>query len=155
MQRFDYEVETAYSLVIQATNTAPPGNFTTATVEVSIRDINDNPPIFSMPSGYTLRIAEGTLVGTPVGTVVATDNDGGVNGTVRIKNLHGISLINNLYFFYRWSMIFQLPLLHLFCQHLPLVTAAESCPSFNHWTLREKEVTPFGLSPETVLLNDL
>ena len=36
-----------------------------------------------MPDGYVRSVSESAPVGTPVGTVVATDNDGGLNGTVR------------------------------------------------------------------------
>lgn len=93
LQRFNYEVETTYFLIIQATNTAPPGNSTSTNVTVNIRDINDEAPRFSMPGGYTLTVAEGTPVNIPVGTVVATDNDGGINGTVSML-LYDLPLID-------------------------------------------------------------
>lgn len=48
-----------------------------------MRDTNDNVPRFSMPGGYVLSVSEAAPVDTPVGTIVATDNDGGLNGTVR------------------------------------------------------------------------
>ena len=35
-----------------------------------------------MPGGYVLSVSESAPVDTPVGTIVATDNDGGLNGTV-------------------------------------------------------------------------
>ena len=35
-----------------------------------------------MLEGYPLSVSEVAPMGTPVGTVVATDNDGGLNGTV-------------------------------------------------------------------------
>lgn len=56
---------------------------TTANVTVNIRDTNDNPPVFSMPGGYNISVPEATAEGMIIGTVVATDVDGGVNGTVR------------------------------------------------------------------------
>ena len=82
MQYLDYETETSYSLVIQAVNTAFPRHESAVNVTVTVRDTNDNTPRFSMPNGYLLSVSEAAPVGTPVGTVVATDNDGGLNGTV-------------------------------------------------------------------------
>lgn len=82
IQNLDYESETSYSLVIQAINTAFPGYESAINITVTVRDTNDNTPRFSMPNGYLLSVSEAALVGTPVGTVVATDNDGGLNGTV-------------------------------------------------------------------------
>ena len=73
---------TSYSLVIQAINTAFPRHESAVNVTVTVRDTNDNAPIFSMPGGYIQSVSEAAPVGTPVGTIVATDNDGGLNGTV-------------------------------------------------------------------------
>ena len=82
MQQFDYESVTSYSLLIQAINTAFPRHEAVVNVTVTVRDTNDNTPRFSMPGGYVRSVSESATVGTPVGTVVATDNDGGLNGTV-------------------------------------------------------------------------
>ena len=84
MQQFDYESMTSYSLVIQAINTAFPRHEAVVNVTVTVRDTNDNTPRFSMPGGYVRSVSESATVGTPVGTVVATDSDGGLNGTVSI-----------------------------------------------------------------------
>ena len=62
-------------------NTASPGWERYTNVTVSIRDLNDNHPIFPAAS-YDLSVSESAPIGTPVGTLVATDNDGGINGTV-------------------------------------------------------------------------
>ena len=86
MQLFDYEAETSYSLSILASNTVPPYFNATADITVTIRDTNDNPPVFSMPRGYTITVPEAAIVSRPVGTVVATDDDGGLNGTVSLSN---------------------------------------------------------------------
>lgn len=84
IQRFDYESTSSYSLLIQAINTAFPRHEAVVNVTVTVRDTNDNTPRFSMPGGYIRSVSESATVGTPVGTVVATDNDGGLNGTVRL-----------------------------------------------------------------------
>ena len=67
---------------MRARNIAPPYHQDTADVTITIRDTNDNAPAFSMPEGYVLSVAEDTAIGDLIGTVVATDNDGGLNGTV-------------------------------------------------------------------------
>ena len=83
MQLFDYERETSYVLTVRAQNVVSPTFNATADVFITIRDTNDNPPVFSMPSGYSITVPEAALVQRPVGTVVATDADGGtLNGTV-------------------------------------------------------------------------
>lgn len=67
---------------MRARNIVPPGREDFANVMITIRDINDNAPVFSVPTGYTFSVPEATPVNDPVGTVVATDVDGGLNGTV-------------------------------------------------------------------------
>ena len=84
VQEFDYEVETLYILRVRAQNVAAPRASDEADVVITIRDVNDNSPVFSSPSGYTFNVPEVTAVNSPVGTVVASDIDGGgSNGTVR------------------------------------------------------------------------
>ena len=67
-----------------ARNTAPPYFNSTADVMITIRDTNDNPPVFSEPDGYRITVPEAVIIQRPVGTVVATDEDGGLNGTVSV-----------------------------------------------------------------------
>jgi len=82
-QMFDYEEETLYNLRVRARNVAAPRAADEADVVITIRDINDNSPVFSLPLGYTFNVPEITAVNSRVGTVVATDIDGGgSNGTV-------------------------------------------------------------------------
>ena len=89
-------MEISYSLRVRARNILPPFAEAVANVTLTIRDINDNAPTFSMPGGYTLRVPEAILPGTTIGTVVATDIDGGENGTVRIViQFYLISLLFN------------------------------------------------------------
>ncbi len=85
MQGFDYEEQTSYVLSIRVQNTVAPPFDATADVVITIRDTNDNPPVFSMPAGYSItvpEIPEEAVDQRPIGTVVATDDDGGLNGTV-------------------------------------------------------------------------
>lgn len=84
-QPFDYETVISHSLTVMARNTVPPYFNRTADVVVSVRDTNDNLPVFSVPGGYVITVPEAAAVGRPVGTVVATDEDGGINGTVSIR----------------------------------------------------------------------
>lgn len=82
LQMFDYESVTSYSLTVVARNTAPPYFNAMAEVVITIRDTNDNRPEFSLPGGYIIRVSEAAVTQRPVGSVIATDEDGGLNGTV-------------------------------------------------------------------------
>ena len=44
-------------------------------------DVNDNPPVFN-PSVYPIGISESTLAGSAVITVMASDQDIGLNGNI-------------------------------------------------------------------------
>lgn len=57
---------------------------TTVIVEIELTDVNDESPRWS-ESSYTAVVAENTVVGSPVTTVLATDPDLGVNGIVRYQ----------------------------------------------------------------------
>ena len=83
-QGLDYEAVTSYSFTIVAMNTELPRPQSFVNVTVTVRDTNDNTPRFSSPGGYDRSVSERAPVGTPVGTVVATDRDGGLNGTVSL-----------------------------------------------------------------------
>ena len=85
LQKFDYEDETSYALSVMIQNPVHPTFDATASVLITIRDTNDNPPIFSIPDGYSIsvpEVPEEAVDQRPIGTVVATDDDGGLNGTV-------------------------------------------------------------------------
>ena len=50
-------------------------------VDITVTDANDNPPIFgNIPA--SILVSESAMSGTPVFTVVATDQDLGVNGDI-------------------------------------------------------------------------
>ena len=65
-----------YSLTVLANNSLSHTPLTsTATVQISVSDVNDETPAFTQ-SLYTLSLSELTPTGSPLNlTVVATDND--------------------------------------------------------------------------------
>ena len=61
-----------------------------ATVNITVMDANDNPPVFTQ-SSYTATINEKSLVGKEVVVVTATDLDKGSNGIFSYRLVHGDS----------------------------------------------------------------
>lgn len=57
------------------------GRTGSAVVEITVLDVNDNPPVFSQQE-YIDNVIENTVINNPVITVVAEDDDAGINGTV-------------------------------------------------------------------------
>ncbi|MBN3272715.1 CADH6 protein, partial [Polyodon spathula] len=79
-----------YQVVIQAKDMAGQmgGLSGTATVNISLSDVNDNPPRF--PQGtYQLSTPESTEVGSPVGRIKANDADIGENAEVKYSIIGG------------------------------------------------------------------
>ncbi|XP_067133004.1 protocadherin-like wing polarity protein stan isoform X2 [Centruroides vittatus] len=81
-RKLDRELVPAYSLVVTARDHGMPSLTDTTNVEIEVLDINDNPPIFTVPR-YVTSISEDVLVGTSVVQVSAPDPDIGLNGQVR------------------------------------------------------------------------
>ncbi|XP_050293822.1 fat-like cadherin-related tumor suppressor homolog isoform X3 [Anthonomus grandis grandis] len=82
----DRERQDLYELKIRATDNGGKGPdnpplFSEAIVRISVDDINDNPPKFSLPN-YNVKIREDVPVGTVVATVTASDPDLGPDGEV-------------------------------------------------------------------------
>ncbi|EDO34816.1 predicted protein [Nematostella vectensis] len=78
----DREMKATYELTVTATDRAGDPKSTSVEVDITITDANDNKPVFTnIPA--TILLSESTIPGTPVITVVATDQDIGVNGQVR------------------------------------------------------------------------
>eukprot|EP00118_Oscarella_pearsei_P019174 m.202185 g.202185 ORF g.202185 m.202185 type:complete len:4095 (+) comp39606_c0_seq6:120-12404(+) len=78
----DYETKRFYTIDIQAQDQATPSSdrlVGIAKVEVTINDLNDNPPIFSSAK-YGFQLVESATVGTTVGLVSASDADSSTNG---------------------------------------------------------------------------
>ena len=79
--QLDREVTAMYELKVQAMNVYPPYQSIQQTAIVSVRDLNDNNPIFTQ-STYFGSITESSLVNTSVLRITAHDADEGSNGKV-------------------------------------------------------------------------
>ncbi|CAG9763039.1 unnamed protein product [Ceutorhynchus assimilis] len=77
----DRETCEFYSLVIEALDGGTPPLKGEMTVNITIQDVNDNPPIFNQ-SRYFASIQENSTLGTSVLQVLATDDDAGDNSQI-------------------------------------------------------------------------
>ncbi|KAJ8404690.1 hypothetical protein AAFF_G00335530 [Aldrovandia affinis] len=77
----DRERKGRYALTVVAQDRGSPALSSTATVEVTVLDVNDNSPRFESP-GYTVEVPEDAAVGSLVLEVMASDEDEGSNGQV-------------------------------------------------------------------------
>ncbi|XP_061485277.1 protocadherin-16 isoform X2 [Rhineura floridana] len=76
----DHETQAVVFLEVQARSGSPPA-YSSARVQISVSDVNDNAPTFPAPSDSVL-LPEGAALGTVVYTVQAEDRDSGANGQV-------------------------------------------------------------------------
>ncbi|KAG8522372.1 LOW QUALITY PROTEIN: Protocadherin Fat 3, partial [Galemys pyrenaicus] len=79
----DYEATPAYRLTVRASD-ALTGARAEVAVDVLLRDVNDNPPVFAQPA-YNATLSEAALVGTPVLQLAASDADSGHNRRVHYQ----------------------------------------------------------------------
>ena len=77
----DREDRDAYSLTITIADQAGAGRSTTATVNITVTDVNDNSPIFNQTL-YESSVEENSPTGTVVAQVFATDGDIGSNAVI-------------------------------------------------------------------------
>ncbi|XP_077966243.1 cadherin EGF LAG seven-pass G-type receptor 2-like [Styela clava] len=96
----DYEKQKMYRFTVQAMDHGQPRKSSTASVEVRVRNINDNAPKFTLPV-YRVRVAENMQVGRVVIKVIAEDADEGSTLHYRIisgntYNKFGIITQNNI-----------------------------------------------------------
>nr|XP_033326579.1 protein dachsous [Megalopta genalis] len=77
----DREARSQYHLVIVALDGGAPPLRSSLHVNVTVQDVNDNPPIFNQ-TRYVASVPENATVGTPVLAVNATDSDAGDNGRI-------------------------------------------------------------------------
>lgn len=70
----DREVIDRFVLVVRAYDLGTPSLSSTSTVNITVIDVNDNPPMFNPPS-YSITVHESVPVGTLLATVSATDKD--------------------------------------------------------------------------------
>lgn len=73
----DFESQTFHVLTVRATDSVL-GASSEASIEIEVEDVNDNAPVFSQQT-YSVNIAEGLPVDTPVIQLSATDKDSGRN----------------------------------------------------------------------------
>ena len=85
-QQLDYERTESYNFTVVASD--PSGNRGSATVEITILDVNDNAPEF-LESFYNATISEDSDTGVVVEIVTARDLDSGTNGDVRYQITNG------------------------------------------------------------------
>ena len=77
----DREKQAVYAFTVQAKDGGDPALSATASVQISLRDVNDNAPVFT-PKVYNEVIAEEANLGTPVVVLTASDADEGENARI-------------------------------------------------------------------------
>ncbi|XP_016123430.1 cadherin-18-like isoform X1 [Sinocyclocheilus grahami] len=93
----DREAREHYSVMIQAKDMAGQvgGLSGSTTVNITLTDINDNPPKFPQKN-YQVFVPESAQVGKPVGKIKANDEDIGINAEIKysILNLEGAGMFS-------------------------------------------------------------
>ena len=77
----DRESVERYQFLVQASNPNSALFSATATVEITVEDVNDNPPQFD-PASLEVSVAESTPIGFTIGSVIAADADTGSNAAI-------------------------------------------------------------------------
>ena len=72
---FDYETKSMYEYIVTATDHGSPSKSATATLLLEIKDMNDEPPKFSVQAPYVFHLQENRAPNYFVGFVAATDPD--------------------------------------------------------------------------------
>ncbi|XP_041846852.1 protocadherin beta-16-like [Melanotaenia boesemani] len=86
--QLDREVVSDYNITITATDEGSPPLSSSKTVQLSVADINDNPPVFEEQS-YSSYVTENNKPGSTLCSVTARDPDWRQNGTVIYSLLPG------------------------------------------------------------------
>ncbi|XP_045886265.1 putative protocadherin beta-18 [Micropterus dolomieu] len=86
--QLDRELVSDYNITITATDEGSPPLSSSKTVQLSVADINDNPPVFEEQS-YSAYVAENNKPGSTLCSVSARDPDWRQNGTVIYSLLPG------------------------------------------------------------------
>ncbi|CAB1325297.1 unnamed protein product, partial [Coregonus sp. 'balchen'] len=84
----DRELVCDYNITITATDEGSPPLSSSKSVQLSVADVNDNPPVFEEQS-YKAHVTENNKPGAPVCSVTARDPDWRQNGTVIYSLLPG------------------------------------------------------------------
>ncbi|XP_058505647.1 protocadherin gamma-A11-like isoform X23 [Solea solea] len=86
--QLDRELVSDYNITISATDEGSPPLSSSKTVQLSVADINDNPPVFEEQS-YSAYVTENNKPGSTLCSVTARDPDWRQNGTVMYSLLPG------------------------------------------------------------------
>uniref|UniRef100_A0A8C3WVY9 Cadherin domain-containing protein n=1 Tax=Catagonus wagneri TaxID=51154 RepID=A0A8C3WVY9_9CETA len=88
---FDREKQESYTFYVKAEDGGRISRSSTAKVTINVVDVNDNKPVFVVPSSnYSFELVPpSTNPGTVVFTVVAVDNDTGMNAELRYSIVGG------------------------------------------------------------------
>ncbi|XP_035985906.1 LOW QUALITY PROTEIN: protocadherin beta-16-like [Fundulus heteroclitus] len=86
--QLDRELVSDYNITITATDEGSPPLSSSKTVQLSVADINDNPPVFEEQS-YSAHVSENNKPGSTLCSVSARDPDWRHNGTVIYSLLPG------------------------------------------------------------------
>ncbi|XP_054872482.1 protocadherin gamma-A11-like isoform X31 [Amphiprion ocellaris] len=86
--QLDREVVSDYNITISATDEGSPPLSSSKSVQLSVADINDNPPVFEEQS-YSTYVSENNKPGSTLCSVSARDPDWRQNGTVIYSLLSG------------------------------------------------------------------
>ncbi|NXJ50547.1 PCD23 protein, partial [Spizaetus tyrannus] len=82
------ETASSHRLVLLASDHGTPSLNSTATVLITVLDVNDNPPVFSSPE-YHIHLKESIPVGSHVTEVSANDCDAGTNAEITYAIISG------------------------------------------------------------------
>ncbi|XP_069892329.1 protocadherin gamma-B6 isoform X3 [Dipodomys merriami] len=77
----DREEQRSHRLILTALDGGEPPQSATTQIEIVVKDINDNPPVFSKDE-YRISVSESLPPGSPVLQVMATDKDEGPNAEI-------------------------------------------------------------------------
>ncbi|CAN0129353.1 unnamed protein product [Bubo scandiacus] len=84
----DRETAASHHLVLLASNRGTPSLNSTATVLITVLDVNDKPPVFSSPD-YHIHVKESIPVGSHITEVSANDCDAGTNAEISYAIISG------------------------------------------------------------------
>ncbi|NXE75272.1 PCD23 protein, partial [Cochlearius cochlearius] len=82
------EMASSHCLVLLASDRGTPSLNSTATVLITVLDVNDNPPVFSSPE-YHIHVKESIPVGSHITEVSANDCDAGTNAEITYAIISG------------------------------------------------------------------
>uniref|UniRef100_A0A3P8YCB2 FAT atypical cadherin 3a n=1 Tax=Esox lucius TaxID=8010 RepID=A0A3P8YCB2_ESOLU len=94
----DYEIAQSFRLTVRATDYLT-GARAEVDVDVTVNDVNDNPPVFEKTS-YKAVLSETAMIGTPALQVVATDRDSEKNNIVRYQVFYPTDAYNSSDYFH-------------------------------------------------------